>query len=211
MEFPTHIMSDRFQIKKINRLTKSGIISIAGQPFFERDKKMDKQKNNKMRAFTLVEILIVVVILGILAAVVIPFASGGVISSQESSLGIDLQLLKRFVLIYKVHHLEVAPGYTNGAGSAVDEDTFVDQATLSSNPSGDTAAVGTAGYERGPYMQMIPQNPLNSLRTIEMIGDGQDFPEAGDNSHGWVYKPQTGEVRADSPGTDKNGKRYYDY
>ena len=66
-----------------------------------------KIKNNKnnARAFTLVEILIVVVILGILAAVVIPFASAGVLSSQESSLGIDLQLLKRFVLIYKVHHL----------------------------------------------------------------------------------------------------------
>ncbi len=172
-----------------------------------------KIKNNKnnLRAFTLVEILIVVVILGILAAVVIPFASAGVLSSQESSLGIDLQLLKRFVLIYKVHHLEVSPGYTEGAGSAVSQDTFINQATLASNSYGETAAIGTTGYERGPYMQMIPLNPLNKLKTIQMLADGADFPAEGDNSHGWIYKAETGEIRPDSPGTDNNGKRYYDY
>ncbi|MBN2590237.1 MAG: type II secretion system protein [Sedimentisphaerales bacterium] len=173
---------------------------------------MDKQnKNNKLRAFTLVEILIVVVILGILAAVVMPLASGSALSAQESSLGIDLQLLKRFVLIYKVQHLEVYPGYTSGPGSSVDEQTFINQATLSSNPAGETADIGTADYERGPYLQMLPANPLNKLRTFQMLADGQDFPADGDNSHGWIYKAETGEIRADSPGTDKNGKKYYDY
>jgi prepilin-type N-terminal cleavage/methylation domain-containing protein len=173
--------------------------------------KLKIYKEHNMRAFTLVEILIVVVILGILAAIVMPLASGSALSAQESSLGIDLQLLKRFVLIYKVHHLEVAPGYPNGPGSTPTEDAFFDQATLVSNSLGETAAIGTAGYERGPYMQMIPANPLNKLKTIQMLGNGESFPAEGDHSHGWVYKASTGEVRADSPGTDANGKRYYDY
>ena len=164
------------------------------------------------RAFTLVEILIVVVILGILAAVVLPLASGGVISAQESSLGVDLQLLKRFILIYKVHHLEVTPGYPDGQTSSTPtEEAFIKQATLSSNTTGQTAAIGTAGYERGPYMERIPQNPLNKLRTVQMLGNGESFPADGDNSHGWIYKASTGEIRADSPGTDDNGKKYYEY
>jgi prepilin-type N-terminal cleavage/methylation domain-containing protein len=178
-------------------------------------RKMETRKNikyNKLRAFTLVEILIVVVILGILAAVVLPLASGGVISAQESSLGVDLQLLKRFILIYKVHHLEVSPGYPDGqTSSAPTEQAFFDQATKASNPQGQTAAIGTAGYERGPYMERLPANPLNKFRTVQMLGNGEDFPAEADNSHGWVYKASTGEIRADSPGADDSGKRYYDY
>jgi general secretion pathway protein G len=170
-----------------------------------------QQNEHKRHGFTLIEILVVVVILGILAAVVIPLASGSVISSQESSLGMDLQLIKRFVLIYKVHHLEIAPGYPSGPGSTPTEQAFVNQATLVSNDNGQTAAIGTSGYERGPYMQMIPMNPMNKLKTIQMLGDGEAFPANGDNSHGWIYKASTGEIRADTTGTDDNGKKYYDY
>jgi prepilin-type N-terminal cleavage/methylation domain-containing protein len=170
-----------------------------------------RKNKHKIQAFTLVEILIVVVILGILAAVIIPLASGSVLSSQESSLGIDLQLLKRFILIYKVQHLEVAPGYPSGPGSTPTEQAFINQATLSSNENGQTAAIGTVGYERGPYMQMMPMNPMNKLNTIQMLGDSESFPANGDNSHGWIYKASTGEIRADSSGTDDSGKKYYDY
>ena len=57
-------------------------------------------KTNKAeKAFTMVEILIVVVILGILAAVVMPMVSEGAISARESALATDLQLLQRFILI----------------------------------------------------------------------------------------------------------------
>jgi len=44
-----------------------------------------------------------------------------------------------------------------------------------------------------------------------MLGNGEDFPADADNSHGWIYKAATGEIRADSTGTDDNAKRYYDY
>jgi prepilin-type N-terminal cleavage/methylation domain-containing protein len=176
---------------------------------------MNKQKQQitcKMRAFTLVEILIVVTLLGILAAVVMPMASGGAISAKQSALAADLQLFNRFIIIYKSHHLEVAPGYPNGqTGAAPTEQAFIDQATLSSNKTGQTAAVGTAGYERGPYMQHIPANPLNGLNTIQMLGNGENFPANGDDSHGWIYKAATAEIRADSTGSDDSGKRYYDY
>jgi general secretion pathway protein G len=166
----------------------------------------------KARAFTLVEILIVVVLLGILATTVISMASGSAISAKESALATELQMLRRFVLIYKCQHLEVSPGYPNGQTSAAPtEQAFIDQAILSSNSAGQTAAIGTAGFERGPYMQKIPVNPLNGKSSVQILADGENFPAAADDSHGWISKPATAEIRSDSTGTDDSGKSYYDY
>lgn len=166
----------------------------------------------KARAFSLVEVLIVVVLLSVLAIIVIPMVSGSTISAKESALATDLSLLRRFILVYKCQHLEVAPGYPNGQETAAPtEEAFIDQATLSSNSAGQTAAIGTAGFERGPYMQKIPINPLNKKSSVQMVANGADFPESGDDSHGWIYKAETSEIRADSDGVDSSGKLYYDY
>ena len=164
------------------------------------------------RAFTLVEILIVVVLLGVLAAIVIPAVSKSGTTARESALASDLSLLRRFVLIYKSQHLEVSPGYPNGdPGAAPTGAAFLAQATLSSDMSGRTAAVGTAGFNYGPYLSRIPVNPLNNLDTVQMVANGAAFPAVGDDSHGWTCKPQTGEIRADSTGTNDQGTAYYDY
>jgi prepilin-type N-terminal cleavage/methylation domain-containing protein len=166
----------------------------------------------KAKAFTLVEILLVVVLLGILAVVVLPLVAGSSISAKESALVCDLNMLRRFVLIYSAQHLEVGPGYPDGdITMAPTEQAFIDQMTLASNTSGQTAAIGTPGFERGPYMMKIPVNPLNNLSTVQMLGDAENFPANADNSHGWIYKAATSEVRSDSTGSNDSGKPYYDY
>jgi len=166
----------------------------------------------KERAFTLIEILVVVVLLGILAVVVLPLVANSSISAKESALALDLQMLRRYVLIYKTQHMEVGPGYPDGdTTQAPTEDVFVAQTTMSSNKSGETAAAGTAGYERGPYLMKIPANPMNNLNTVQVLGDAEDFPGNADNSHGWIYKASTSEFRSDSTGTSDSGKAYYDY
>ena len=166
----------------------------------------------KARAFTLIEILVVVVLLGVLAGVVLPLIAGGAMSARESALASDLQLLRRYVLIYKGQHKEVAPGYPNGDTTvAPTEAAFVEQMTMSSNSSGQTAAVGTPGFERGPYLMRMPVNPLNDLDTLQLLADGANFPANGDDSHGWIYKPATAEIRADCAGANDAGRLYYDY
>jgi len=175
----------------------------------------DNRKKNKgirLRAFTLIEILVVVVLLGILAAVIVPMVSGSAISARESALAHDLNMLRRFILIYKGQHLEVAPGYPNGDKTqAPTEQTFYDQMTMSSTDAGATAAVGTPGYPRGPYLMKLPVNPLNHKDTVQILADGDSFPANADDSHGWIYKPATQEVRGDCTGSDDGGTRYYDY
>lgn len=175
----------------------------------------DKQRENRSRrsrAFTLVEILIVVVILGILALVIVPMVSGGVTSAKQSTLECDLHMIRRYVLIYKGQHLEVPPGYPDGDQTAAPtEQAFVEQITMSSNVNGQTALDGTPGFPRGPYMMKLPVNPMNHKKTVQVLGDGDTFPANADDSHGWIYKPATQEVRADCTGSDDTGKRYYDY
>ena len=61
----------------------------------------------KAKAFTLVEILIVVVLLGVLAAIVVPAIGSSGTSARETSLSANLKLLRRFILVYTSHHLEV--------------------------------------------------------------------------------------------------------
>jgi len=166
----------------------------------------------KAGAFTLVEVLIVVTLLGVLAGIVIPSISSGSASAQSSALAQDLKLLRRFVLIYKIQHLEVGPGYLNGSTSADPvEEVFINQAIMASNASGQTDVAGTSGYNRGPYLERMPVNPFNGKSTVQMLGNSENFPADADDSHGWIYKAATSELRADNAGTNINGKRYYDY
>jgi len=166
----------------------------------------------RARAFTLVEILLVVVLLAVLAVIVIPAFADSTKTAKQSALAQDLKVLQRFVLVYKGLHLEVSPGYPGGNTSMTPtQAAFVAQATMATNTQGVTQPVGTAGYDRGPYVAKIPANPVNGLNTIEMLGDGESFPDAADDSHGWIYKAATGEIRADSAGVDTFGVPYYSY
>ena len=69
--------------------------------------------------FTLVEILIVVIILGILAAIVIPQFTNASQDARESSVVSQLQTLRSQVELYKLQHHERYP--TDPDGLATDD------------------------------------------------------------------------------------------
>lgn len=166
----------------------------------------------KRTAFTLVEILIVVAILGILAMVVIPTFASCTGAAKDSAVAEDLAMIKRMVLVYKAQHLETAPGYPDGDRTqAPTYEAFVAQVETASDSVGVTAAAGTPGYKYGPYMERIPENPFNKTRTVLVLGDAEEFPAEPDNTYGWIYKPATQEVRAGNTGEDESGKSYYSY
>ncbi len=165
-----------------------------------------------VRGFTLVEILIVVVLLGVLAAIVVPTIGRSTTTARETTLVMDLNLLRRFIPIYASQHLEVPPGYPDGDQSAAPtSEAFVAQATLSSTVDGRTAPRGTPGFPFGPYLSRIPVNPLNKQDGIQVLADGEAFPAEVDGTDGWIFKPETGEIRPGNSGIDGFGKPYYDY
>jgi prepilin-type N-terminal cleavage/methylation domain-containing protein len=164
------------------------------------------------RAFTLVEILIVVVLLGVMAAIVIPAIGRSAIGARETTLAMNLSLLRRFIPVYTSQHKEVAPGYADGnpAGTPT-EQAFIDQAMLASNANGATATRGTAGFPLGPYLSKIPANPFNHSESVLALANDEEFPGEPDDTYGWIYKAATGEIRADCTGANVRGVAYYDY
>src|SRR5438477_10098419 len=65
--------------------------------------------NSKQSGFTLVEILIVVIILGILAAIVIPQFTNASTDAKKSNLTSQLQTLRSQIQLYKLQHNDLPP------------------------------------------------------------------------------------------------------
>ncbi|HYE21180.1 MAG TPA: prepilin-type N-terminal cleavage/methylation domain-containing protein [Tepidisphaeraceae bacterium] len=169
-------------------------------------------RGRRRPGFTLIEILIVVVILGILAAIVIPQFSNASHVARENTLKDDLRYIRTQIVVYKAQHRDVPPGYPSGTASAPSYDTFVAQMTQHTNEAGGAVVNPNAAYPLGPYLQKMPANPLNSQTKVLVIGNGQPLPTTYQGAtYGWIYKPQTQEFIANSDMVDNNGMSYMQY
>jgi general secretion pathway protein G len=143
--------------------------------------KRGKMMKARKSGFTLVEILIVVVILGILAAIVIPQFTDASTEAKESALCSDLQTMRSQIELYKIQHNDKAPD------SAAN---FEAQMTGYTDVDGNVqAAAGPNIF--GPYLQQVPTNQFNNLATLDNSG------MAGDGLGGWEYNETTGAIHPD--------------
>jgi len=113
---------------------------------------MKAYRSTKKSGFTLVEILIVVIILGILAAIVIPQFTNASQDARKSSTSSLLQTLRSQVELYKLQHGDTLPALINATPAT-------GWATLTS-----TSTYNSTTF--GPYLQQMPKNPLNALSTV---------------------------------------------
>jgi len=166
------------------------------------------------KAFTLMEILIVVAILGILAAIVIPTFSGHIQEAKEAAAKDDLRILRNAIGLYAAQHNNVPPGYLLGKSFLSPVFPYFRlQLLYSTNKDGGTAAIGADGYPLGPYLSDLPKNPFKKASTgiLKMIANGQDMPAEATGTYDWIYKAATKDIRLDWPGTDSKGVPYYSY
>jgi general secretion pathway protein G len=160
--------------------------------------------------FTLVEILIVVVILGILAAIAVPKLTNASQLARDNSLKEDLRLMRTQIGVYKSNHLDVVPGYPGGDMSQTPTSgDFVGQLTLFSDATGNTSASQSSVYKFGPYLQQVQANPVNFMTSVKILGPSD--PMVADGTTGWLYQPSTGAFNANVMGADGNGLNYVDY
>jgi len=162
--------------------------------------------------FTLVELLIVIIILGVLAAIAIPQFSSSTDDAKLSSLDTNLAEMRNAVEIYYHQHGAVYPGarkHTDGTAASSDAEAaaaFVAQMTLYSDATGKTAAVKDATYKYGPYVKKgIPVNPFNGLNTVICnIGETDITAASSGGTAGWKFYPKTGRLIADDGGHDSH-------
>ena len=151
--------------------------------------------------FTLVEILIVVVILGILAAIVIPQFTEASSEAKESRLVSDLQMMRSQIELYKIQHNDRLPGVETALGpmGSTGTATFVECMTGYTDQWGVVAAGGPGAGVYGPYMQKLPTNPFNApvpLSNVTFnatVGVGNP----GTDLAGWNLDPASGLFQAD--------------
>ncbi len=127
-------------------------------------------KNRINRAFTLIEILIVVVILGILAAIVIPQFTDASQEAMEASVVTQLQTIRSQV---ELHNIQWPARLFDPLGDVLAP--WGQLVTGDGNP---------AGYD-GDYLQSPPSNPLqngsNTVAAIAAVGVGWTWEDA----NGW--------------------------
>ena len=132
------------------------------------------------KGFTLIEILIVVIILGILAAIVIPQFTSASTEARQGNLKSQLQTLRSQIALYKLQHRDIAPSQTSA--------TFWNQLTQFSDESGNVNATKTDVFKYGPYYEAAVVNPLSNSSVVGT--------SAGDANTGWAYDAATGKLKA---------------
>jgi general secretion pathway protein G len=146
---------------------------------------MDRKTNNN-RGFTLVEILVVVLLLGILAAIVMPRFTNASTDAKRSSLRSSLQAVRGQVELYMLQHGDLPPALSGSDWTALTEmSTF-------------------SGQQQGPYLQAAPINPLNGFSEIETVTTDQVGGSAVSTPNiGFVYNTTNGKMWATNTLADK--------
>lgn len=165
------------------------------------------------RAFTLIEILIVVCILGILAAIVMPHYTNATTKAKEATAKELLQTLREQIELFAIQHNDFPPGYVNGSEYSTPGVLMIMQFRYYTNIQSQWFTSKSANYCYGPYIKGFPINPFNGSWSIYALrrdpGNG-DWPAASD-SYGWLYYPSAKAIRLNTFGTDSGGESYQSY
>ena len=180
---------------------------------------MRKHVFTNRSGFTLMEILIVVILLGILAMVVVPQITISSEDTKVSTLQSNLSQIRSLLEIYYAQHDNRYPGqvlHSDGTTEPGTGESFVNQLTHYSRANGLTSTSDRAGYPLGPYIKggSLPPNPFNNKSTVIVDKDEDDLTNrplaTGDGDYGYKFFLQTGILIACDGGAS-NGVAHKDF
>ena len=133
---------------------------------------------SRRNAFTLVEVLIVVVIMAVLAATIIPQFSDSARDAKVNTAIFNLHTLRAQIQMYRVNH--------DGANP----DAQLDKLINKTDAAGNEGTGPTHIY--GPYLGEIPVNTLTGGNVVD--APNAVPPTVETDGADWLYDPATGQI-----------------
>ena len=157
------------------------------------------QNLKDQEGFTLIEMLVVVIILGILAMIIVPQISVSTDDARLNSLQTNLNSLRSAIEVYAAQHANRYPatnsehdGTTPAADDAAAKAAFIAQLTQFTDINGRVNGTKDATYKFGPYLKTgsLPLNPFNESSDVVVDFDQGDITVAravSGGAEGWYY------------------------
>ena len=138
-------------------------------------------KSLQFKGFTLVEILIITMLIGILAMIIVPKMISATDDARESALETDLQMLRRQINLYQAQH--------GGRSPHVNELNQTDTANMQARLLQKTDERGKLDPSgaRGPYLTEWPENPFATPAVAATLTVGKSETPPRDGSSGWYF------------------------
>lgn len=159
-----------------------------------------RRNRSRQSAFTLVEMLIVIVILGILAMIIIPQLTQSTDEARVTTLQTNLSAMRSGVEYYFAQHASKYPGdalpTTRPADITSVAEAFVGQMTRYTDIDGNISNTKTNAFTLGPYVKggALPVNPFNELDDITVDTATADITakDSTGAGTGWKFYSKTG-------------------
>ena len=137
------------------------------------------------RGFSLIELLIVLTMLAVIAAIVVPRLVDASDDARDSALATDLQMLRRQIQMYRTQHKDRGP-HLDEKGN-VDKDNLLARMTGRTDVDGRLNASGCCG----PYLKQGPVNPFLPDAVAGLVAFGTAAMPPRDDKTGWYYNTDT--------------------
>lgn len=147
------------------------------------------------RGFSLIELVIVLVVIGIVGAIAIPKLGGATARGVDAQVIASLGHFQRAVDLYMAEHMNRSPAHEADGSVNTSMIAFARRLVQTSDEDGNLNGMF------GPYLRAIPTNMANGKAIVRIDGAA-----AGANTHGWRFDSSRRVIEADDQVRTPTGK-----